>query len=169
MEQEEELEKWFSGARKVVVMGVGNPLRRDDFVGIQVVRNLRGRVGGVELIECETVAENFLEDIERAAPTHLLIVDAGLLGSEPGSWRLVRSDELDVETVSTHALPLRIFCDYVREVVGAKVALLCIQPKDTDFGEGMTPELEKVAESLAELLARLLGRSSFILGEHQRP
>ncbi len=155
---ERELREWLSGCRKVVVMGIGNPLRRDDAVGLEVVRRMEGRVDRrVELLECESVAENFLEEVERSGPSHLLLLDAALLGLKPGESRLVTSEELPVETVSTHLLPLRIFCDYVREVVGSKVALLCIQPKDTDFGEGMTKELEEAAGRLADFLSSLLG------------
>jgi len=154
---ERELKEWLRGCRKLVVMGVGNSLRRDDGVGLEVVRRVRGKVGeGVELLECEGVAENYLEEVERLAPSHLLLVDAALLGAKPGEARLVTSEELPVETVSTHLLPLRIFCEYVRETVGAKVALLCVQPKDTDFGEGMTEELVAAAEGLAETLCRVL-------------
>lgn len=149
------LREWLSGCRKVMVMGVGNPLRRDDAVGLEVVRRMRvGR--GVKLLECETVAENFLEEVERYRPSHLLLVDAALLGLKPGESRLLTPEELPVETVSSHLLPLRIFCDYVREVVGSKVALLCIQPGDTDFGEGMTREVEEAAGKLADALSSVL-------------
>ncbi|MEM2865973.1 MAG: hydrogenase maturation protease [Candidatus Hadarchaeales archaeon] len=154
---ERELREWLSGCERVMVMGIGNPLRRDDAVGLEVVKRMEGKVGGrVELLECESVAENFLEEVERFKPSHLLLLDAALLGLKPGESRLVTSEELPVETVSTHLLPLRIFCDYVREVVGSKVALLCIQPKDTDFGEGMTKELEEAAGRLAGLLSLVL-------------
>ena len=154
---ERELKEWLRGCRKLVVMGVGNSLRRDDGVGLEVVRRVRDKVGkGVELLECEGMAENYLEEVERLAPTHLLLVDAALLGAEPGEARLVTPERLPVHAVSTHLLPLRLFCDLVRETVGARVALLCVQPKDTGFGEGMTEELEGAAERLAETLSRVL-------------
>ncbi|TDA30137.1 MAG: hydrogenase maturation peptidase HycI, partial [Hadesarchaea archaeon] len=43
---ERELRDWLRGCRRLLVMGVGNPLRRDDGVGLEVVRRMRGRVGG---------------------------------------------------------------------------------------------------------------------------
>jgi Ni,Fe-hydrogenase maturation factor len=57
---------------------------------------------------------------------------------------------------STHMLPLRIFCEHVAITTDAKIALLLIQPKKTDFGEGMTPELEISAKRIAGILAKLL-------------
>jgi Ni,Fe-hydrogenase maturation factor len=58
--------------------------------------------------------------------------------------------------ISTHALPLRIFCEYLANTTGAKIALLVIQPKNTNFGEGLTPKLRETAVSLANMLLRLL-------------
>lgn len=152
-----DLRTWLSDAESVVVAGVGSLLRKDDFVGVEVVRNLRNRVSpAVYLIECETVPESFIAPISEFKPTHVLIVDAAMLGSEPGSVRLIEPQEIGGVTVSTHALPLRIFSEYLVEATGAKVALLAIQPKETDFGEGLTPRLEETAKALAGLLTEIL-------------
>jgi len=57
---------------------------------------------------------------------------------------------------STHILPLRVFCDYLAETTGAKIALLLIQPKNTDFGEGLSPEVEASAEEISKTLLVVL-------------
>lgn len=151
------LRVWFSNAERVVVLGVGNSFRKDDFVGVEVVRNLRNRVSqAVHLIECEETPESFIAPISKFKPTHVLIVDAAMLGSEAGFMRLVEPQEIGGVAVSTHALPLHIFSAYLAETTGAKVALLAIQPKETDFGEGLTSELKESAEKLANLLAEIL-------------
>jgi hypothetical protein len=47
------LKKWLTGAEKVVVAGIGNPIRMDDFVGVRIVQELQGKVSEkVFLIEC---------------------------------------------------------------------------------------------------------------------
>ena len=154
---ESRLKDWLSSARKVVIAGVGNPLRKDDFAGVQVVRNLRGNVSrAVYLIECETVPEDFLEPIVRFEPTHVLIIDAALMGLEPGSPKLIEPNQIGGHTISTHALPLRIFCEYLSKTTGAKIALLSIQPKDTSFGEGLTTELEMAVRRLSNILTEIL-------------
>ncbi|MEM2110452.1 MAG: hypothetical protein QXX08_01060, partial [Candidatus Bathyarchaeia archaeon] len=52
---EKKLKVWFSNAERVVVAGIGNPIRMDDSVGIKIIRDLRGKVSEkVCLIECET-------------------------------------------------------------------------------------------------------------------
>ena len=155
---ESSLKEWFSGAQRVVIAGIGNPFRRDDFVGVEVVRNLQNRVSqSVYLIEGETVPESFIEPITNFKPTHILIIDAGLLNQGPGSSRLIDPSQLTKQSaISTHLLPLRIFCDYLTETTGAKVSLLVVQPEDTIFGEGLTPKLRETATNLTNLLLKLL-------------
>ncbi|MEM2263455.1 MAG: hydrogenase 3 maturation endopeptidase HyCI [Candidatus Bathyarchaeia archaeon] len=155
---EKKLKEWLSGAERVVVAGVGNPIRMDDFVGVKVVRDLQGRVSkNVLLVECETVPESFLQQILDFKPSHVLIVDAAVMGLEPGEYRFVRSEHLRVfPAISTHMLPLRVFCDYLAEAVGAKVALLLIEPKNVDFGEGLSGEVEAANRRIVAFLSTVL-------------
>ena len=153
-----ELKKWFSGAEKVVIAGIGNPIRMDDFVGVKIVQNLQGKVfEKVYLIECETVPESFLQQITDFNPTHVLLLDAAILGLKPGNSRLINPELLtNFPAISTHMLPLRIFCEYLAKTTNAKIALLLIEPKKTDFGEGMTSEVEVAAEEITKTLLELL-------------
>ena len=155
---ESSLKKWFSGAQRVVIAGIGNPFRRDDFVGVEIVRKLQNRVSqSVYLIEAETVPESFIAPITKFKPTHILVIDAGLLNLKPGSSKLLNHTQLMRKSaISTHLLPLRIFCDYLAETTGAKVSLLVVQPKDTSFGEGLTPKLLETATNLTKLLLNIL-------------
>jgi len=153
-----ELRNWLKDAKKAVVAGVGSSIRKDDFVGVEIVRNLRNRVSqSVYLVECETGPESFIEPIIWFKPTHILVIDAALLNLKPGFSKLIKPDQLAKgPAISTHALPLQIFCEYLEETTRAKIALLVIQPKDTSFGDGLTAELEKTAEHLTELLLKIL-------------
>jgi hydrogenase 3 maturation protease len=152
------LEKWFTHADRVVVAGIGNPIRRDDFVGVKIVQDLQGKVPkNVCLIECETVPESFMQDIVDFKPSHVLLVDAAILGLKPGETRLVLPEQImDFPAITTHVLPLRIFCEYVTKMAEAKIALLLIEPEDTEFGEGLTAPVEAAAEKIAKQLIELL-------------
>lgn len=155
-----ELRKWLLAAEKVVIAGIGNPIRMDDFVGVKIVQNLLGRVSGkVYLIECETVPEAFIQQIVDFDPTHVLLIDAALLGLKPSESRLVKPEKLTVyPAFSTHMLPLRIFCEYLAKTTKAEIALLLIEPKKTDFGEGLTPETEASAQHITNALLDVLPR-----------
>lgn len=154
----EELKKWLSDAEKVVIAGIGNPIRMDDFVGVKIVQNLCGKFSDrVLLVECETVPESYLQQILDFNPTHVLLIDAAVLGLKPGEAKLVNPEELrSFSAFTSHMLPLRIFCDVVVKACGAKASLLLIEPKRTDFGEEMTPELVDSAEKITRILSELL-------------
>jgi hydrogenase 3 maturation protease len=152
------LKNWLTGAQKVVVAGIGNPFRKDDFVGVEIVRNLKIKVSNkVFLIEAETIPESYMQKIVDFKPTHVLLVDAGIINKPAGTAMLAHPEQLIRKTsISTHTLPLRIFCDYITQTAHAKLALLIIQPANVDFGEGITPILKETAEKLTELLETLL-------------
>ena len=153
-----ELRVWLRNADKVVVAGIGNGIRHDDFAGVKVVQDLTGKVSDkVHLIECETVPESFVDEIIEVRPTHVLLVDAALLGLPPGTAHLYEVEEVVNSTnISTHTLPLRVFCEYVFALTGAKIALLLIEPLDTEFGEGLSPAIRRATEELALTLSDLL-------------
>lgn len=155
----EELKSWSAGATKVVVVGIGNPIRTDDYVGLKVVQDLQGKLPEtVCLLEAETVPENYLSTIEKFHPSHVLLVDAAFIKLKPGEARLVDSEKIvDYSAISTHVLPLRIFCEYVKQATGAKIALLLVEPNSMEFGEGLSVEVKAAAERLGKLLLYLLG------------
>ena len=156
---EKELENWFAGRKKVVIAGIGNPIRTDDYVGLNLVEELKGKLPEtVCLLEAETVPESYLLDIEEFNPSHVLLIDAAFLGLNPGEASLLEAEKIvDYSAITTHLLPLRIFCDYIKQATGAKIALLLIEPKSMEFGEGLTAEVHVAAERLAKILLGLLG------------
>jgi len=152
------LKEWFSGAEKVVLAGIGNPIRMDDFVGTRVIQLMQGNVSKrVLLIECETVPENFIQRISDFGPTHVLLIDAAMLNVKPGQYRLLKPSELLTSpAISTHSLPIKIFCDYIAKSTKSKIGLLLIQPRTTDFGEGLSREVEASARELSSDLRNFL-------------
>jgi len=153
-----ELKKWFSGAERVVIAGIGNPIRMDDFVGVKIVQDLRGKISdNVLLIACETVPESYIQQIIDFNPTHVLLIDAAILGLKPGESQLISPERLtSFPAFSTHMLPLRIFCEYLGKATKAEVALFLMEPEKTDFGEGLTPEIRASARNIGNLLLQVL-------------
>jgi hydrogenase 3 maturation protease len=89
-------------------------------------------------------------------PTHVLLIDAAILGLKTGESRLVNPEQMTAfPAISTHMLPLRIFCEYITSIAKAKIALLLIEPGNVEFGEGLTPEVQATAENIAKLLLKL--------------
>jgi len=155
---QKELKKWLSGAERIVIAGIGNPIRMDDFVGVKIVQGLRGKVSEkVYLIECETVPESFIQQIIDFNPTHILLIDAAVLNLKPGGSRLIKPEQLTTfPAFSTHALPLQLFCECLAKTTRAKITLLLIEPKSAEFGEGLTPEVKASAQEIVDVLLEVL-------------
>jgi len=161
MVDEEELRKWFSNSERIVIVGIGNPIRGDDFVGLKITQELRGKAPkNVYLIECETVPESFTQIIVDFDPTHIMLIDAAVMGKKSGESVLIEPESLPVfSAISTHALPLRIFCDFLSKNTRAKIALLLIEPNQMNFGENLSPLVEDSVKRIVNLFLKILSSS----------
>ncbi len=151
------LSEWLADAKRVVLAGIGNSIRRDDFVGVKIVQDLQGKVPErVTLLECETVPESFMHEIVDLKPSHVLLIDAAILGLKPSEARLIFPEQVaNFPAVTSHVLPMRIFCEYVAKMTEAKIAMLLIEPADVKFGEGLTPAVQGAAEKITKMLLKL--------------
>jgi hydrogenase maturation protease len=87
----------------------------------------------------------------------VLLIDAAILGLKPGETRLVFPEQVtDFPAITTHVLPLRIFCEYITQATKARIGLLLIQPGRTEFGEGLTAKVAVSAKHIGEILLRIL-------------
>ena len=149
----EQIAGWLKNCKILVVLGIGNPMRGDDAVGIEIVRLLKGKVPkNVKLLECQIVPENFIGEIKRFNPSHVLMIDAAHFEANPGEARLIPPERISGITFSTHNIPLYVLAEILRETTGAKVLLLAVQPKTTGFGEEITPEIQNAARNIAKTL-----------------
>jgi hydrogenase 3 maturation protease len=141
-----------------MIMGIGNPLRTDDAVGVEIIEQLSGKVPEyVKLFNCELVPENFLTEIEDFQPTHILMIDAAELKTKPGEAKLIPPEKIADTEILTHTVPLSLLAGVIQEETKSKIMLLGIQPYDTSFGEEMSPELQKAAENIAKAILEAIG------------
>jgi hydrogenase 3 maturation protease len=144
-------------SRRVVIVGIGSPMRRDDFVGLRVLELLSGKTPkNVLLLPTETVPESYTGSIRSFEPTHVILLDAANFGGTRGEARIVSPKAIVNTSVSTHSLPLHVFIGYVKQTICDKVILVGIQGVDIEMGEGLTLAVEKSARALAKMLAELL-------------
>ncbi|MBS7623708.1 hydrogenase maturation peptidase HycI [Candidatus Bathyarchaeota archaeon] len=154
---EKALAEWLSDYSRLVLAGVGNPLRGDDGLGVEVAARLAGRVPqDTMVVDCGTVPESHLGPISRYQPSHILFLDAADLGLRPGRVRLIMPEQITGLNVSTHNLPMSILTKYLRGQTRADIAFLVIQPSNTGFGEDMSPEVVDSVRRVAELIERIL-------------
>ncbi|MBS7653338.1 hydrogenase maturation peptidase HycI [Candidatus Bathyarchaeota archaeon] len=148
--------------RRIVVVGVGNPMRGDDKVGMLIVDLLKKKkkdnvsLKNVLLIKTGSVPENFTGKIRRFDPTHVLIIDAAEMGGEPGEARLLSIETIEGVSISTHNLPLNLLAGFIERMTGAKVAVIGVQPKETEFGARISIALKEAALRISKIIYEII-------------
>lgn len=154
----QQLQTWIQGFQKLVLIGVGNSLRHDDQVGLQIVHQFNTQIqdARVLVVNSESVPENYLDTIVAFNPSHILILDAALLNLPAGTARFTESIPVVSSSISTHALPLHLFTSYLHQIIDAQIGFLLIQPADITFGEGLSPKVQATATRIVATLCGLL-------------
>jgi len=153
MELEDSLRERLRG--KVLLVGIGNPMRGDDGVGPQIIAMLEGRIKA-ELLDAGEVPENYVGRILGTQADTIVFLDAADFRAEPGDMAILESDEMTGSTTSTHRIPLSVLCRYLQERSHADIFALGIQPSQLGLGEPVSAEVWSSAEYLGEVLAELL-------------
>lgn len=147
---------------KTLVLGMGNPILRDDRVGLQVIKELEvlpldsdvtlqtSTLAGMNLLEC-------LIGFDRA-----ILVDAIQMGGEPGSVRRLSPTDF----ISSHACTQVHTSDFFRALTLARglipnfpddVVIVGIEAEDVSlFGEELTPEVEKSVSSAVRQILQIV-------------
>ena len=140
---------------RVLILGVGNPLRGDDGAGPYLIERLRGQVD-TTLLNCEEVPENFLGTIVENRPNSVLIIDAIDFGLSPGVAALLEEDELERVKGLTHHAPLHLFMKCVKAETGAKIVVLGIQPQSMELGSEISKKVKETLGFLQDIITRAL-------------
>lgn len=101
-----------------------------------------------------TAPESATGPIRIQQPSHLIIVDAAALGATPGEIALLEPEDLAGITFCTHALPLSVVIDYIRNSNSKlDVFVLAIQAEQMEFGCPLSPCIERAADDLSRMLS----------------
>ena len=154
----QQLQTWIQSFRKLALIGVGNPLRHDDQVGLEIVHQVNNHIQDprVLIIESESVPENYLDTIVAFNPSHILILDAALMNLPAGTAQFMKSVPAVSSSISTHTLPLHLFTSYLQQLIKVQIGFLLIQPEDITFGEGLSPKVHSTATRIVATLHELL-------------
>jgi len=159
MNFESQLSNFLQDCEKLIVLGVGNELKSDDGVGPYIIKKLKEE--NIEnknllFIDAETVPENFTGKIRKEKPTHLIIVDACLMDSQPGDMQIVNKYEFANIGISTHSMSLSFFVRYLEKDTDFRIIFVGIEPETMEWGEKPTPKVEKAAIEFIETLKGII-------------
>ena len=146
---------------RIVVIGVGNLLQRDEGIGIHAVKALQDvpLPGNVIIIDGGTSPD--IIACTRAGDK-LIIVDAARAGGEPGTIYRLRPEDLAAEsetTLSVHELgvPQNLRLMLLSGNEPSEVVIIGIEPKEIAWSTELSPELqEKIPEIISVVLKEIV-------------
>ena len=142
-----ELEELLKRANRLLFIGVGNVLKRDDGVGVVISKKIIERPD-IKSLTVEVSIENYIGKINSMEPDEIVIIDCMELGSSPGTYRLLALEDVEDITFNTHNISLgRVgdFFHYPSYVLG-------IQPRSVEFGDHLSPPVQDSADRIVRLI-----------------
>lgn len=141
-----------SGGR-ITVLGIGNPLCRDDGIGIRVAAEMResGKYPAIEIIDGGS-APDFLSLLDTDS-AKLIIVDALRGGGQPGDiYRLKLGEENIAEEApaSLHGIGILDSLKLMKQLgkYPPTVIIIGIEPADVSHGLRLSPAIENLVPCL---------------------
>ena len=142
--------------KKICVIGIGNPLRKDDGIGIvllkKLIQNKKTLPKNIEFIDGGTGGMNILHILPKYDT--VVFIDAVQLNAAPGSYSFFSADEIKedkkTDLFSTHAdqLPQVIKLSRQLKELPKQLYIFGIQPKDISFGADLSNILQNNIETL---------------------
>lgn len=141
------LQNFLLKTKKLAIITVGNPLRRDDSIGVYLGKILEKKLENVFI--AEQAPENFMYKIIKEDYTHILIIDAAEIKLSPGKIGILQKEDIIEKEVTTHSIPLRFYTALIKQL-NKEILILGIQPKNRKIGLEISKEVRKAANNLAK-------------------
>jgi len=159
---------------EVLVIGIGNLLRRDDAVGRIIAQRLRERaIPGLRVLEQDGETTELLE--AWAGADTVFVIDAISSGARPGTIRRIDAVRLNLRRRifrgSTHSFGLSEAVELARTLHRLPRRLIVYGIEGKFFGPGaeVSVEVTKAAAQLASLIIAELAPNRAISRNHRAP
>lgn len=145
--------------KKYLVLGVGNPLRRDDGIGLAVIARLHaeGSLTGVDVRDGGTDGLALLDVIPEYE--RVVIVDAVEMGAPPGTLRVFGPEEarftIQTDALSTHGFGLADVLALMPPLgITSTIRIIGVQAKEVAFGEGLSQDVARQMDAIVTLIKK---------------
>lgn len=144
------------------LIGLGNPLRSDDSVGLRIVSRLVANVGRRPLrnvfVHPPTDRPERLISRVDCRKERLLIFDAVEASRGPGEVVLESLGDSEFGYFATHNVPIRVIPDVA--VNPSNVYVNGVEPGNLEVGEGLSDAVRSAADSISEIVESALAGGS---------
>lgn len=144
----------------MIIFGIGNELRGDDYLGPYIIKELEFSQNfsdeKIVLINASSVPENFTGLVKNEKPSHILMIDAALMDSTPGSIKFLNKDEIANINTSTHSMSLSFLVKFLENDLDFKFLLIGIEPVSMSLGDEISSEILESANNVKNIIISTL-------------
>ena len=137
-------------SHRLLFIGVGNVLKRDDGVGVIITQGIIEKPG-ILALTVEVSIENYIGKINSLEPDEIVIIDCMELGGSPGAYRLMGLENVEDITFNTHNISLGKLGDFFHY----PTYVLGIQPASIEFGDYLSPPVSSSAKEIVYLINQI--------------
>ncbi|MDD5730041.1 MAG: hydrogenase maturation protease [Candidatus Omnitrophica bacterium] len=149
--------------KKRAVIGLGNTLRRDDGIGIEVLQSLLNsfKRKAVDYLNFGTASFDLIYRIENYDA--VLLVDAIDASLKPGELRIFELNNIKMpfteKPVSSHELDLKSLFELCEKFkIKTKIYVAGIQVEDISYKDGLSDKLKRRKESITREISSFIDK-----------
>jgi len=148
----------------VKIIGFGNKYRSDDGIGIRVIEELEKLdfFKNIEIVNGGTSGTDLIFLIKGCSK--LIIIDAIDAGQNTGDVVNIKVDDIEdfikrgYKSLSLHDLNLTDILKLIKALkINADISIIGVKPKSIDFGDRLSPEIEKKIPEIISIIKKEIG------------
>jgi hydrogenase maturation protease len=142
---------------RIVIVGLGNLLLRDDGVGVHAVHELqKAPPPGVQVVEVGTAILDALHLFEWA--DRVLAIDAMQAGGPAGTLYSLRASDVEDRSpkASLHELSLLAALRFLADARRPPIVILGVEPAVIDYGLDLSPEVQSALPVLVQSVREIV-------------
>ena len=151
--------------KETLILGVGNPLRRDDGVGPEIIDLLFKGVNApylpphVTIMDGGTDGLGLIEYFKEYKK--VILVDAVLMGMPPGTVKVFKPDDalfhIGGDSLSTHGFGIPELIKLAKELdILPDLTIIGIQAENTDYGKGLSESVKCNIDKIINIMASFI-------------
>lgn len=158
-----------SNKKETLILGVGNPLRRDDGIGSKVIRLLKQNRANkksryklsadIDLLDGGSDGLGLIEYLKEYKK--VIIIDAVEMKLAPGTIRVFTPREavmtIKTDSLSTHGFGIAELIKLAKELdINPELIIVGVQPEDVSFGEKLSYSVASVLDKLIKIILKII-------------
>jgi len=153
--------------KKIAVIGVGNPLRQDDGIGILLLKKLKkiekNLPKSIDLIDFGTGGMNLLYVFEKYQ--RIIIIDAADINKKPGEVLIFNPNQVISKKINskitTHQSDILNIVEIAKKLgTEPYIKFFAVQPQITDCGTELSKKLQKNLDMIFKKLIEEINKTT---------